>query len=306
MNLFDQHAPERLATVLFATDFSTASENAGHYAAAFAQYFGAKLVVAHGFYLDQAALEAETFRELASRQRSSLKKELDEVIRDLAGGGGTTESVLVEEDPRRAIAELARQLRPSLIVLGTHGGGVVERFVLGSTAEGILRHSYEPVLTVGPKVPLLHTNSDTSSDKSPLRIRRILLATNNTAGSAVVTALAVTLASAFSATLDVLNVVHPKSVENTLEAPHNLYGKHEEAEAMLPPDARKAAEIRTFVSVGQPRTEILKHIHEREIELLVLGLSADSQMEMQGHLSGAFPIIAEATCPVLTLTAATQ
>lgn len=296
MNIFDRNAPERLATVLFATDFSIASENAGHYAAAISRHFGTKLVVAHGFYLEQAALEAETFRELASQQRSGLQRELDDVVHGLVAGHGATESVLIEQDPRTAIAELAQQRHPSLIVLGTHGGGAVERFVLGSTAEGILRHSREPALTVGPKVPLL-------GDK-PLTIRRILLATNNTADTAVVTELAVALAGAFSATLDVLNVVHPKAVESTLEAPHNLYGKHEEAEAMLPASARKVAEIRTFVSVGQPRTEILKHIHEREIELLVLGLSADSQLEMQGHLSGAFPIIAEAACPVLTMTSA--
>lgn len=302
MNIFDRNSPERLATVLFATDFSAASENAGHYAASLSRRFGARLVVAHGFYLDQAALEAETFRELASQQRTSLKRELDDVLRELASGEGAAESVLIEHDPRTAIAELARRRHPSLIVLGTHGGGAMERFVVGSTAEGILRHAREPALTVGPKVPPLVANSDAL----PLQIRRILLATNTTAGAAAVAELAVSLAGAFSATLDVLNVVHPKSVENTLEAPHNLYEKHEEAEAMLPAGAHNvAAEIRTFVSVGQPRTEILRHIQEREIELLVLGLSADSQLEMQGHLSGAFPIIAEAACPVLTMTSET-
>jgi nucleotide-binding universal stress UspA family protein len=36
--------------------------------------------------------------------------------------------------------------------MGTHGRGSLDRFVLGSTTEGVLRHSSGPALTVGPNV----------------------------------------------------------------------------------------------------------------------------------------------------------
>jgi hypothetical protein len=64
------------------------------------------------------------------------------------------------------IPVLARIKGPALIVLGTHGGGSIDRFVLGSTAEGILPHSSGPALTVGPNVNILRAGA--------LNIRRIL------------------------------------------------------------------------------------------------------------------------------------
>ena len=35
-----------------------------------------------------------------------------------------------------------------LIVIGTHGRGLIGRFLLGSTAEAVVRHATCPVLTV--------------------------------------------------------------------------------------------------------------------------------------------------------------
>jgi hypothetical protein len=48
-----------LKTVIYATDFSPCSRNAGLYAARMAAYFSAKLLVTHAFTLEQAALEVE-------------------------------------------------------------------------------------------------------------------------------------------------------------------------------------------------------------------------------------------------------
>lgn len=294
MTVFGSNSAERLTTVILATDFSESSEKAGRFASALARRTQSELVIAHSFVLDQAALEAETFRHLMSQQRIHLQQELNKLAGELASGGSAVETVLLEHDPRIAVPELAERRKPSIIVMGTHGGGLFERFVVGSTAEGILRHTRLPALTVGPKAPPLAGN---------WQVKRVLFVTNNTAGAAETAQLAVDVASAFGATLDVLNVIHPKLVEDTLNEPHELYARHDQTEAALPLQAHDHVEIRTFVSVGQPRTEVLKHIREREIDLLVMCLNAETQLEMQGNLSGAFPIIAEAACPVLTQVA---
>jgi hypothetical protein len=52
--------------------------------------------------------------------------------------------------------------------------------------------------------------------------------------------------------------------------------------------------------VGRPHLEILKHIDEREIGLLILGLRRNAHLGMLNRTSGAFPIIIEANCPVIT------
>ena len=52
-------SPFLIKNVVFATDFSNCSENAGSYASMIARQFGADLIVAHSFELTQAAMEVE-------------------------------------------------------------------------------------------------------------------------------------------------------------------------------------------------------------------------------------------------------
>ena len=47
------------------------------------------------------------------------------------------------------LAEIER-MKPSLVVMGTHGRRGVARWLLGSVAERVLRRSPVPVMTVGP------------------------------------------------------------------------------------------------------------------------------------------------------------
>ena len=57
---------------------------------------------------------------------------------------------VVPGDPPRQIAALASALDADLIVLGTHGRKGVQRLLLGSVAEGVLRHADCNVFVVRP------------------------------------------------------------------------------------------------------------------------------------------------------------
>jgi nucleotide-binding universal stress UspA family protein len=64
-------------------------------------------------------------------------------------GGEATVQVMVEPRPvGEILLEAARNGRPDLIVMGTHGRTGVKRLFLGSIAEQILRHANGPVVTV--------------------------------------------------------------------------------------------------------------------------------------------------------------
>ena len=58
------------------------------------------------------------------------------------------ERELLSGDPVRAILQSAQAWSADLIVLGTHGRHGLERFLLGSVAERVVRDSPIPVLTV--------------------------------------------------------------------------------------------------------------------------------------------------------------
>jgi nucleotide-binding universal stress UspA family protein len=69
------------------------------------------------------------------------------------GGGSPPREYLAEGNPRREIIKTAEEWKADLIVLGTHGRSGVSRVLLGSTAEGVVRHSQIPVLTVRAASP---------------------------------------------------------------------------------------------------------------------------------------------------------
>lgn len=63
-------------------------------------------------------------------------------------GGISVERVLVEGAPSKEIVEYATEEDCDLIVMGTHGRGGIDRLLLGSVAERVVRTSSVPVLTV--------------------------------------------------------------------------------------------------------------------------------------------------------------
>ncbi len=58
------------------------------------------------------------------------------------------ETVVLEGSPSRQIVALGTRRDCDLIVMGTHGRGGINRLLLGSVAERVVRHSSMPVLTV--------------------------------------------------------------------------------------------------------------------------------------------------------------
>ena len=64
------------------------------------------------------------------------------------GGDPPPWEYLVEGSPSREIVRTAEEWNADLIVVGTHARSGLARAFLGSTAEGIVRHSRIPVLSV--------------------------------------------------------------------------------------------------------------------------------------------------------------
>lgn len=144
-----------IASIVFATDFSSASRNAGLYAAAIARHFNAKLIIIHAFILSQSAREAESLSRIDSAERRHLKTQLQSTAASLVVSGESVRTELLDGEPSEKIAAFADAIPRSLLVLGTHGGGSVERHLIGSVAERSLRRAACPTITVGPNVPEL-------------------------------------------------------------------------------------------------------------------------------------------------------
>jgi nucleotide-binding universal stress UspA family protein len=282
-----------LKTVIYATDFSPCSRNAGLYAACMAAYFSEKLVVTHAFTLQQAALEVEVGNRQSSQQRRNLTHLLEREADSLKASSIEITPTLLAGNPDDVIPDLADRLGPSMIVLGTHGGGRLVRGIIGSTAEKILRSTRWPTLTVGPQVQPL------SSQSFPFE--RVLFATDFTEAAANAAPYAVTFAEVFAAKIDVLNVIQDAVIEHPDRLAELQSRFFNALDALVPQSARDFCDPRTYVAVGGAHDKILEHIKERSIELLVLGIRKTSHIDMEMRKSGAFRIIVDAPCPVLTI-----
>ena len=90
--------------------------------------------------------------ELQTEFRESLRlaeQSLGAFVRSTLGeAADPVELRVIEALPADGIRELAAQTGAKLIVMGTHGRSGLNRWMLGSVAERVLRESPVPVLTV--------------------------------------------------------------------------------------------------------------------------------------------------------------
>jgi nucleotide-binding universal stress UspA family protein len=283
-------------SVIYATDFSSSSEHAGLYARLLARTFRAELLVAHAFNLSQfaAEVEAETGPGAKSVQRKDLEAALATSARRFGEGVDRVSTILVEGDPVDRIPQLATEREPAVIVLGTRGRGRLGRSLIGSTADRILRSADGPSLTVGPQV------AEMTSETAP--IRRVLFATDLTPAAARGAAYAVGVAEEFGASLEALHVVHESDINQPERLDRVRREFHAALEGAVPGHASSLAEPKEWIEPGNAHTRVLEHIREHQVDLLVLSVRRSSHLWLRKRLSGAFYIVAHATCPVMTIT----
>ena len=285
----------RFRSVVFGTDFSDSSQVAGRYAALFAAHFHCDCIVAHAFTLVQPALEVEALEHVRSLQRKDLERLLSETLEDLAPLAGRAVTVLGEGSPIELLRATSEHNRPSLVVLGTHGGGTLERHTLGSVAEEILRTIHGPVLTVGPHVAI--------PSSAVLAFRHILYATDFSPAAADAAPYAMALARSFGSEIDVLHVVPDHAMGQPDDVTRQEQAFLSALHRLVPDQAADLCRSRTFVESGKVRERILEHASEGGIDLIVLGAHHHSWLARHLRTGPAFQIILAAACPVLTTVA---
>ena len=149
-------APSRLyRSILCPVDFSGHSAVALRYAAFLARRSAGKLHVMHvnDPMLSAAAAVAFADHDLAKVALDELRPFVAEALPAATRKAITLRYVVETGDPARMIASAAKRLGCDLVVLGTHGLSGVEKVIIGSTTERILRRTTLPVLAVPPIAP---------------------------------------------------------------------------------------------------------------------------------------------------------
>jgi nucleotide-binding universal stress UspA family protein len=133
-------------TVLVPIDGSDQSQAALDHAVALAESHGATV---HLLYV------ADTNRDSLTVQGGevvdALEQEGDRIVSAAVGGldpGVDVVDTVLTGDPVETILDYAGSVDADLVVMGTHGRRGLDRYLLGSTTERVVRLSSVPVLTI--------------------------------------------------------------------------------------------------------------------------------------------------------------
>jgi len=135
-----------IKTILHPTDFSEQSGYALSLACALSRDYGARLVLLHVFQMPVSYAGEGMIPPLGEDLRADEEERLwqlhvpDENIR--------AERQLEEGDPASLICSVADDIKADLIVMGTHGRTGLNRLLMGSVAEQVVRRAECPVLTL--------------------------------------------------------------------------------------------------------------------------------------------------------------
>ncbi len=156
-----------IRTILHPTDFSDNAANAYHLAAALARDYGARLIVIHVAPIPVVGLTLGVVPPPPRADEALLHKSLHEYSgREWVD---VSEEIVVEGDPATEILGVAEEENCDLIVMGTHGLTGLERLLMGSVAEQVLRRAPCPVLTV--RTPAKVAAGETTPTSAPERTR---------------------------------------------------------------------------------------------------------------------------------------
>jgi nucleotide-binding universal stress UspA family protein len=140
----------RYERILVPTDGSEATREAVQQAVDLAAEHGATI---HALYVVNSASFAGLPMDSSWENVSAMLSEegttaLDDVAAIADDHGVDIERELADGNPAREIVRYAENEDCDLVVMGTHGRGGIDRLLLGSVAEKVVRSSSVPVLTV--------------------------------------------------------------------------------------------------------------------------------------------------------------
>jgi nucleotide-binding universal stress UspA family protein len=142
---------EHVQRIVCPIDFSDASAAAERQAASLAGALGAEVLLLH--VATETPLYRETLgtpgvRQVFEAQRAWVSDTLAARVQALAGTGVRARSVVKLGVPWQEIVQTAIDEKADMIVMGTQGRTGLDRLLIGSVAERVVRHAPCPVMTV--------------------------------------------------------------------------------------------------------------------------------------------------------------
>jgi nucleotide-binding universal stress UspA family protein len=132
--------------ILVTTDFSEGTDNALNYALSIARANKARLALLHVLEETRAVISPQYRKEITE----GVRRELLQLIPADAQGSPDIDTAVEAGTPYHVILRLLKKERIDLLVMNTHGKGMLHRALLGSTSERVVRAADCPVMLIPP------------------------------------------------------------------------------------------------------------------------------------------------------------
>ena len=290
-----------ITRILCPIDFSECSRRALHHAIAVAQWYGASLTLLHVFTnvpnleLGDAALDDPDFKRLTKRMQAFAAP--------IPAGLQITFLPRCVQDIRAEI--LAQIEQVDLVVIGSHGRSGVDRLLLGSVTERVVRKSTRPVIVVPP-----HAASNGGTGLSYGAQPHMVCAIDFSAASLEALEYAISLAERTGGRLTLFHSIEvPPELQESVPLPadFNIDQAHAEAQAtclqrlrdLVAPEMRQRLQVKTSVAEGMAYRQLLQLAAEQSADLIVMGVFGRGAVDLLLFGSNTARVIRAATCPVL-------
>jgi nucleotide-binding universal stress UspA family protein len=263
----------RVRNVLVPVDFSPPSRLAVDYGVAIARSFHANLILLHVITPMSESVDGNERHEAMRRMNALVSPEdQGDLNLQVIARVGTFEDVMLD---------VIRDAGIGMVVMGTHGRGMLGRMFIGSETERMLRKMKTPVLTV-------------SHAPAGLRLNRILVATDLSEESEQALRFAVDLAVGGESSITVLHAVDYAAGRLDEWAQGRL-------DAMVEKVPARGVKIDAMLVRGNPAAKILDVAGEYGVDLIVLGIERRRLLERALLGTTAERVVREAHIPVLSV-----
>jgi len=135
--------------ILVGIDFSDSTQKIIDEATMLARVFDAKLWLLHVAEPDPAFVGYESdpavMRDAVAKRYHAEHRELQEISRSVRSDQYDCVALLVQGPTVDTLLREAERVSADMIVIGSHGKGVLKRLLIGSTSEGVLHRSEIPL-----------------------------------------------------------------------------------------------------------------------------------------------------------------
>jgi nucleotide-binding universal stress UspA family protein len=233
----------------------------------------------------------------------ALEREGDRIVRQAAEQahrrGVDTVTEVLRGEPYREIVDYAERHGLDLVVMPTHGRRGLERFLLGSTSERVVRRAEVPVLTVRP--------DDDARVTHPYR--DVLVPTDGSDCANQALAIGVDIAEAEDAALHLLSAIAITALGVDVRTDVQMALLEESAHELLDEsatfadDAGVEAAAKTVEYGPSIHQAILTYIDEHDIDLVVAGTHGRTGFDRYVLGSVTEYLVRTSPIPVLTVRA---